>query len=148
MSFAARLALVLALVAITSTTNAEDAPKPVRLATGVSGHIHPAACVTKAGTVLVIFSQSNYKDLRLARSTDGGKTWTEPAAFKHTEKLEIYPGSLTALRDGRVDSRVEHVVQGREEREVAVRAVQRQRSTTARRGVNRRVCRRTRTRSA
>ena len=81
---------------------ADEAPKPVRVATGVSGHIHPAACVTKTGTVLVSFSQSNYKDLRLIRSADGGKTWTEPAAFKHTEKLEIYPGSLTALADGRV----------------------------------------------
>src|SRR5262245_62334953 len=94
--------LVIALAAITSAARAEDAPKPVRIATGVSGHIHPAACVTKAGTVLVIYSQSNYKDLRLTRSTDGGKTWTEPAAFALTEKLEIYPGSLTALDDGRV----------------------------------------------
>src|SRR5215212_506033 len=102
MSFDARLVpLVLALAGISSSASAE-APKPVRLATGVSGHIHPAACVTKAGTVLVIFSQSNYKDLRLSRSTDGGKTWGEPAAFKHTEKLEIYPGSLSSLRDGRV----------------------------------------------
>lgn len=103
MSFVLRFSpLVLVLAALSSTANAEDAPKPVRIATGVSGHIHPAACVTKEGTVLVIFSQSNYKDLRLARSADGGKTWTEPAAFGHTKKLEIYPGSLTALRDGRV----------------------------------------------
>src|SRR5947208_5204831 len=103
MSFDARLAtLVLALAVISSPATAAEPPKPVRLATGVSGHVHPAACVTKAGTVLVIFSQSNYKDLRLTRSADGGKTWTEPAAFKPTEKLEIYPGSLTALRDGRV----------------------------------------------
>src|SRR5690349_1483233 len=78
--------LALVLAAITSTASADDAPKPVRIATGVSGHIHPAACVTKAGTVLVIFSQSNHKDLRLSRSTDGGKTWTEPAAFAHTAK--------------------------------------------------------------
>jgi hypothetical protein len=103
MSFDARFVpLVLALVGISSSATADEAAKPVRLATGVTGHIHPAACVTKAGTVLVIFSQSNYKDLRLSRSADGGKTWSEPAAFKHTEKLEIYPGSLSALRDGRV----------------------------------------------
>lgn len=103
MSFDARLLpLVLALLGLSSTATADEAVKPVRLATGVSGHIHPAACVTKAGTVLVIFSQANYKDLRLSRSADGGKTWTEPTAFKHTEKLEIYPGSLSALRDGRV----------------------------------------------
>lgn len=103
MSFDARLVLlVLALAGFSSTASADEAPKPVRLATGVSGHIHPAACVTKAGTVLVIFSQSNYKDLRLSRSTDGGKTWSEPGAFKHTEKLEIYPGSLSVLRDDRI----------------------------------------------
>ena len=93
---------VAALYLLAPAASAEDVSRPVRIATGVSGHIHPAACVTKAGTVLVVFSQSNYKDLRLTRSADGGKTWTEPAAFKLTEKLEIYPGSLTALRDGRV----------------------------------------------
>lgn len=102
MSFNAHLVSLVLLGAEISSAGAEDAPKPVRLATGVSGHIHPAACVTKTGTVLVIYSQSNYKDLRLTRSADGGKTWSEPAAFKHTEKLEIYPGSLSALRDGRV----------------------------------------------
>jgi dienelactone hydrolase len=74
----------------------------VRIAGGVTGHIHPAACVTKKGTVLVIFGQSDMKDLRLSRSTDGGKTWTEPVPFAHTEKLAIYPGSLTTLGDGRV----------------------------------------------
>lgn len=88
-----------------ATCRADD-PKaeavPVRIASDVSGHIHPAACVTKAGTVLVIFGKRDYRDLRLTRSADGGKTWSEPAAFTHTEKLEIYPGSLTALRDGRV----------------------------------------------
>ncbi len=74
----------------------------VRIASGVSGHIHPAACVTKSGTILVIFSQSDFKDLRLTRSADGGKTWSTPAPAAHTEKLSIYPGSLTTLRDGRV----------------------------------------------
>src|SRR5262245_8475232 len=102
MSRAVRLSpLILVLFAL-SARAADDTSKPVRIATGVSGHIHPAACVTKKGTVLVIFSQSNYKDLRLTRSEDGGKTWTEPSAFELTKKLEIYPGSLTALHDGRV----------------------------------------------
>jgi hypothetical protein len=91
----------LALLLLATMSPADDAPKPVRLATGVSGHIHPAACVTKSGTVLVTFSQSNYRDLRLSRSADGGKTWSAPVAFGHTAKLEIYPGSLTALADGR-----------------------------------------------
>ena len=52
--------------------------------------------------VLVIYGKSDMKDLRLARSEDGGKTWSEPVPFPHTEKLSIYPGSLTALSDGRV----------------------------------------------
>src|SRR5262245_37946083 len=75
---------------------------PVRIASGVSGHIHPAACVTKSGAVLVIYSQSDFKDLRLTRSTDGGRTWSKPVPVPPTEKLSIYPGSLTALADGRV----------------------------------------------
>jgi len=79
-----------------------DLPKPIRIGSKVSGHIHPAACVSKKGTVVVVFSQSNFKDLRLTRSTDQGKTWTEPVAFPGTEKLSIYPGSLTALSDGRI----------------------------------------------
>jgi len=74
----------------------------VRIASGVSGHIHPAACVTKSGTVLVIFSQSDMKDLRVCRSTDGGRTWAAPESFVLTETLSIYPGSLTTLADGRV----------------------------------------------
>jgi hypothetical protein len=74
----------------------------VRIASGVSGHIHPAACVTKQGTVLVIFGQSDYKDLRLARSEDGGRTWSEPVAFEPSAKLSIYPGALTTLADGRI----------------------------------------------
>jgi photosystem II stability/assembly factor-like uncharacterized protein len=68
----------------------------------VSGHIHPAVCVSKAGTVVVTFSKADFKDLRLSRSTDGGRTWTEHMAFPHTEKLSIYPGSLTTLSDGRL----------------------------------------------
>jgi hypothetical protein len=77
-------------------------PRPVRIGSGVSGHIHPAVCVTKKGTVLVVHSQSDFRNLRLTRSDDGGRTWTWPVAFPGTEKLEIYPGSLTVLRDGRV----------------------------------------------
>ena len=86
-----------------SPARAADAPaRPPRIASGVSGHVHPAACVTKNGTILVIFSQSDFKDLRLTRSADGGRTWSEPVPAPHTEKLSIYPGSLTTLRDGRV----------------------------------------------
>src|SRR5436190_8667993 len=53
--------------AIASTSLAADeTPHYVRLASGVSGHVHPAACVTKKGTVLVIFGQQEYIDLRIA----------------------------------------------------------------------------------
>lgn len=81
---------------------AEGEKEYVRIAGGVSGHIHPAACVARSGRVIVIFGQSDYKDLRMARSTDGGRTWSEPAAFAPSEKLSIYPGSLTTLADGRI----------------------------------------------
>lgn len=82
---------------------ADPASSPfIRMASGVSGHIHPAACVTKQGTVLVIFSQSDFRDLRLTRSEDGGRTWSEPQPFAHTAKLSIYPGALTTLADGRI----------------------------------------------
>jgi hypothetical protein len=94
--------LVLSLVGLRSSAADDWPPKPVRLASKVSGHVHPAACVSAKGTVVVIFSQSDMKDLRLTRSADGGKTWSDPSAFGPTEKLSIYPGSLTALRDGRV----------------------------------------------
>jgi hypothetical protein len=88
----------------------ETTPKPpdeptgpfVRIASGVSGHIHPAACVARDGTVVVIFGQSDYKDLRVSRSTDGGKTWSPPVPFAPSEKLPIYPGALTTLNDGRI----------------------------------------------
>lgn len=96
----ALLALVAGLAALAA---AEPEPgRPVRIASGVAGHIHPALCVTKAGTVLVVFSQADMRDLRVTRSADGGKTWSEPAPFEPTKGVKIYPGSLTTLKDGRV----------------------------------------------
>ncbi|MBY0525778.1 MAG: glycoside hydrolase [Gemmataceae bacterium] len=77
-------------------------PTPVRIAGDVSGHIHPAVCVAKSGAIVVVYSKSDFKDLRLSRSADGGKTWSEPVAVPPTEKLSLYPGSLTTLRDGRI----------------------------------------------
>lgn len=74
----------------------------VRIASGVSGHIHPAICLTKSGAILVIFGQSDMRDLRLSKSTDGGKTWSKPSPFPYLEKTKIYPGSLTTLKDGRI----------------------------------------------
>ncbi|HJZ58470.1 MAG TPA: sialidase family protein, partial [Gemmataceae bacterium] len=97
-----RALLLLALLALPLSAADDWPPKPIRIAGGVSGHIHPAACVTKAGTVLVVFSRADFKDLRLTRSVDGGKTWSEPTPFPGAEKTDIYPGSLTTLKDGRV----------------------------------------------
>lgn len=74
----------------------------VRLGSGVSGHIHPSFCLTKKGTLVAIYGQTEYKDLKVVRSTDGGKTWSKPAFFTHIEKTPFYPGSLTALADGRL----------------------------------------------
>ncbi len=85
-----------------SVFSADDPSAYVRLATGVSGHVHPAACVTKKGTVIVIFGQQEYIDLRITRSGDGGKSWSEPAKYAPTQKVNIYPGSLTTLADGRI----------------------------------------------
>ena len=95
-------ALVVFGVWMGSASLADDVPRYVRLGSGMSGHIHPAACVTKKGTVLVTYCQTEAKDMRLCRSTDGGKTWSEPAAYLPTAKLLIYPGALTTLNDGRV----------------------------------------------
>jgi hypothetical protein len=93
---------ILCHVVAASHTLAGDTPKPVRIASGVSGHIHPAACISKKGTIVVIFGQSDMKDLRVTRSTDRGDTWTKPAPFEPSAKQSIYPGSLTTLSDGRI----------------------------------------------
>src|SRR3954468_16313771 len=98
-----RRVLALTLVfAVTGIAVAGETEPLVRIASGVSGHIHPACCVTKKATVLVTFGQQEYIDLRIARSDDGGKTWSEPAKFGATQNVNIYPGSLTTLSDGRI----------------------------------------------
>jgi len=80
---------------------AKPAP-PVRVETGVSGHIHPALCITSKGTLVAVFCKAEYKPYLITRSTDGGRTWSQPALFPHTIKDSIYPGSLTTLSDGRL----------------------------------------------
>lgn len=74
----------------------------VRIAVPVNGHIHPAACVASSGTIVVTYGHVNHRDLRITRSTDGGRTWAEPIPFVHTVGKTYYPGSLTALKDGRL----------------------------------------------
>lgn len=97
------LLMMLMFTVLPRSSTAEDTnSKPVRLASGISGHIHPAVCISKKGTIVVVFSKSDMKDLRLTRSTDGGKTWSDHVACPPTEKLSIYPGSLTTLSDGRI----------------------------------------------
>jgi len=45
----------------------------------------------ESGAILVVYSKSDFKDLRLTRSTDGGRTRSEPTPVPPTEKLSIYP---------------------------------------------------------
>jgi len=74
--------------------------RPVRIADPVNGHIHPAACVSTQGTIVVMYGRVNHRDLRITRSTDGGQTWSEPTPFAPTAGKTYYPGSLTTLADG------------------------------------------------
>ena len=88
-------------VAASPEVQAAD-PNLVRIGNPVDGHIHPAACVGKQGALIVTYGHKNHRDLRITRSTDGGRTWTEPAPFPHTVGQTYYPGSLTTLGDGRL----------------------------------------------
>jgi hypothetical protein len=77
-------------------------PAIVRIDSGVGGHIHPALCITKKGTLVAVYCKKEYMPYLITRSSDGGKTWSGPVPFPHTIKTKIYPGSLTALADGRL----------------------------------------------
>ncbi len=92
----------LAMTLITLAFSQADDSHPVRIANPVNGHIHPAACVSRQGTIIVTYGRVNHRDLRITRSTDGGKTWAEPAAYVHTINKTYYPGSLTTLADGQL----------------------------------------------
>jgi hypothetical protein len=94
--------LVSMLGAAPSCGQAAELPPPVRIDTGVSGHIHPALCITKKGALVAVYCKSEYRPYLLTRSTDGGKTWSKPALFAHTVRTQVYPGSLTTLADGRL----------------------------------------------
>lgn len=97
------LGLVSAWLLFAPALFAQDTELPtVRLETGVSGHIHPALCISKKGTLVAVFCKSEYKPYLITRSTDGGKTWSKPALFPPTIKTQVYPGSLTTLADGRL----------------------------------------------
>jgi hypothetical protein len=96
--------LVPASLLLVSALLAQDAelPAPVRIDSGVSGHIHPALGITKKGTLVAVYCKSEYKPYLITRSSDAGKTWSKPALFLPTEKTDVYPGSLTTLADGRL----------------------------------------------
>ena len=77
-------------------------PSPVRIESGVSGHIHPALCITGKGTLVAVFCKKERAPHLITRSTDCGQTWSQPAPFPPTIKTGVYPGSLTTLADGRI----------------------------------------------
>src|SRR5262245_7385482 len=68
--------------------------------------VHHSLCVTRTGELLAAFSLGGRiaRDMRLCRSKDGGKTWSAPAPLDPfaDPAAYVYPGALTALRDGRV----------------------------------------------
>lgn len=96
--------LTVALLLPISPARAEEAglSTPVRIETGVSGHIHPALCITKKGTLVAAFCKKEYAPYLITRSTDRGQTWTKPEPFAPTVSTPLYPGSLTTLSDGRL----------------------------------------------
>ncbi|MEQ8790330.1 MAG: sialidase family protein [Pirellulaceae bacterium] len=93
------IALV-AYVFLSTSAFCAEAPKPVRVGVPVNGHIHPAICQSKKGTLIVTYGRVNHTDLRITRSTDGGRTWSPDEPFPHTIDKTYYPGSLTTLADG------------------------------------------------
>lgn len=98
-----KLSWLLAALALSiSSARAQTPGDLVRLDTGVSGHIHPALCITPKGTLIAVYCQAEYQPYRITRSTDGGKTWSEPILFPPTIQTQVYPGSLTTLADGRI----------------------------------------------
>ena len=68
---------------------------PVRLESGVSGHIHPVLAITKNGTLVAAFCKKEYAPYLITRSTDRGATWSKPEPFAPTVSTPLYPGSLT-----------------------------------------------------
>jgi hypothetical protein len=97
-----RLLLAAVVATLAPAARAAELPPPVRIESGVSGHIHPALAVSKQGTLVAVYCQKEFKPYLLTRSTDGGRTWSKPILFPHTVETQVYPGSLTTLSDGRL----------------------------------------------
>lgn len=78
--------------------------EPIRVADVVGGHVHPSFCRTSGGALLAVYNKEGGggKELLMCRSGDGGATWSGPAPISVITDCSIYPGSLTALSDGRI----------------------------------------------
>jgi hypothetical protein len=96
--------LVSAALLFAAPAPAQEAnlPPPVRIETGVSGHIHPALAITPQGTLVAVYCKSEFKPYLITRSSDRGQSWTKPELFPPTVGTDVYPGSLTTLADGRL----------------------------------------------
>ena len=77
---------------------------PIRIADVIDGHVHPAFCRCPSSALLAVYNKEGGggKELLLCRSTDGGRSWSAPSAVPGICNCSIYPGSLTALSDGRI----------------------------------------------
>ena len=74
---------ITSLLAFVPSLPADDEPSPpVRVADVIGGHVHPAVCVTGEGDVLAVYNREGGggQELLLCRSTDEGRTWSEPWA--------------------------------------------------------------------
>ena len=76
----------------------------IRIADVIDGHVHPSFCTTQSGDLLAVYNKQGGggKELLLCRSIDGGLSWTAPESIAEIRDCSIYPGSLTALADGRI----------------------------------------------
>ncbi|MCA9020303.1 MAG: exo-alpha-sialidase, partial [Planctomycetaceae bacterium] len=77
---------------------------PIRVGSVVGGHIHPALCRASNGDLLAVYNENGGggKELLLARSTDGGLTWSASQPIPTIKDCSIYPGSLTTLKSGEI----------------------------------------------
>ncbi len=103
------LLVVINCVVAASASAAEDQPLVVqRVADGIQatkgnrGHVHPAICVAKDGTVVIAHYAEAAKRIFVLRSTDGGRWFSEAGEVPNVGEGNPYPGALTALSDGRI----------------------------------------------
>jgi hypothetical protein len=102
--------VLLSAGASTASQNLEPS-EPVTIVSGrMSGHVHPSVCASAKGTLLAFYRGDNV--IMRVRSRDGGRTWDKPTPVAETAnrpdfippvpKFEVYPGSVDALKDGRI----------------------------------------------